>query len=77
MTQKGQITLPKEVRDVLGIELYGKVRITIDKKNNGILLQPVKDIVDMAGFLTNKVKSNKNKSPLEARDFMENNYTRI
>jgi len=73
VTQKGQVTLPKQFRKKLGIDKYDKVAISATK--NHIKIKPTFDILDIAG--TFHPRKNKNKSPLEAREYMESHYKRF
>jgi len=71
VTQKGQITIPKKLRDEFAIGKYSKV--ILEKSKNFIKITPAKDILDLAGsFIPKKVKS-----VLEAREAMEKKYKRI
>ena len=71
VTQKGQITLPIEMRKRFSIEKYGKVRL--EAVRDHIKIYPVEDILDLAGFLKPK-----NKKPvLKAREAMEKSYERV
>jgi len=47
VTQKGQITIPKDIRDKLGLKEYDRVMVT--EKDNKISIEPVKDILDIVG----------------------------
>lgn len=71
VTQKGQITLPKKVRDKLGIDIYSKVYLQIE--DDKISIKPAEDILDLAGRLKPKIK----KPILSARDVMESGYKRF
>jgi len=73
VTQKGQVTLPRQFRKKLGIEKYDKVVITASK--NHIKIKPTFDILDIAG--TFHPRKNKNKSVLKAREYMETHYKRV
>lgn len=75
VTQKGQVTIPKEFRDALGIEKYGSVQII--KEGSTLKIIPLKDIVEMSGFLSNKVRKNKGVDPVKAREYMESHYKRV
>lgn len=70
ITQKGQITLPKKVRNLTGIQEYSKVQIEVE--NDSIKITPRYDILDIAGSL----KPKKRKSALGARKAFERNYSR-
>lgn len=72
ITQKGQITIPKEVRDALGFKQHLKVSLEVEKDKEVVKIKPVKDILDLAG----NFKTKKKESVLEARKSFENNYQR-
>ncbi len=71
ITQKGQITIPKEIRDVLKINKGEKLLIEFEEKNGEIIIKPTLDILDIAG--TFQVNNN----VLKARDKFENKYERL
>ena len=75
VTQKGQVTLPKSMRQALGISAYDQVEIELAKSGKAIEIKPTFDVLDLAG--TMKPKANKNKSVLEAREAMEKDYERV
>lgn len=62
ITQKGQLLIPKEIREFLGIDLNDQVQIVIE---NGkvVLKKPVKDLKEFAGIV--KVKDSKSESNYE------------
>jgi len=71
VTQKGQITLPKALREMVNIDLYDKVIVKLGK---GFLkIEPTEDILDIAG----KYKAKKGQSALKARELMEKEYKRV
>lgn len=71
VTQKGQVTIPKKIRDDLRVKKYSKV--IVEKEKNYIKITPVKDFLDFAGVF----KTKKKRSVLKARDFFEKNYKRF
>ncbi len=71
VTQKGQITIPKSLRDKFGIKSFSKVYLEADK--GSIKITSSFDILDLAGKF--KVKDRK-KSVLLAREEMEKNFNR-
>ena len=71
VTQKGQVTLPKKVRDQFGIAPFSKIAIVTDSTT--IRIEPTQDILDLAGTFHPK----KGKSVLKAREAMEKKYQRI
>lgn len=71
LTQKGQVTIPKQWRDILRMKAYG--RVIVIKEENAIKILPTRDILDLAGTFQPKKK----KSVLRARKTLEKTYTRI
>ena len=70
VTQKGQVSIPKHIRQALGMGVYSKVYV---KRVKGyIKIEATKDILDMAGKI--KPNINQSKSVLEARSAMERDY---
>jgi AbrB family looped-hinge helix DNA binding protein len=51
LTRKGQLTLPQDIRAKLGLKPGSRVSITVDEATHTVQLQPVKDIVDLAGTI--------------------------
>ncbi len=71
VTQKGQVTLPKALRDRYGITPWSKVIVLGD--DNGIQIKPTEDIIHLAGSL----KPQKGKSVMAAREAIEKRYDRV
>lgn len=72
ITQKGQITIPKQLRDTLDINTSSKIVLELTKDKTKIILKTTPDILDLAGRL--KVK--KTKSALKTRGIFEKKYKR-
>lgn len=70
VTQKGQITIPKVIRDALNIGLYEKV--TLELEDGYVAVKPTRDLTDIAG----KYSPKNPKDPLKAREVMETTYER-
>lgn len=70
ITQKGQVTIPKRLRERIGLSTNSKVYIEVT--GNSVKLTPTYDILDIAGQL----KPRQKKSILEARQLMEKSYNR-
>lgn len=71
ITQKGQLTLPKRLREKYGIAPLSKVLIAAD--GTGIRIEPTQDITHIAGtFVPEKMKP-----VMNAREEMEKAYTRF
>lgn len=71
ITQKGQITIPKHLRDRMGLSAYSKVYLTADK--NFIKIIPTHDILDLAG----QFKPKRGKEILKARQQLDKSYKRV
>lgn len=72
VTSKGQVVIPKNVRDFLNIGAGKKITFNINKKRNEVVIKPVSDILDLAG----QFKPKKKISALKAREEFEKNYER-
>ena len=71
VTQKGQVTIPFDFRELLGIKPYSKVSVSIS--NQAVYIKPTLDIMDLAGF----IKAPKGKDALKAREYMAKHYKRV
>ncbi len=54
ITSKGQITLPKEVRELLDLRKGGV--IVFEKEDNKVVIKPAKTLKDLKGVLKGKSK---------------------
>jgi AbrB family looped-hinge helix DNA binding protein len=73
ITEKGQITIPKEIRKFLKLDKFKKVSIELEKKNKEIKIKPLYDFLEIA----KKIKVKKKIDPVKAREYMEKFYERI
>lgn len=71
VTQKGQVTLPKKMREALGIQTYDNV--LIEKERDYIKIKSTEDILDLAGMFKPRVK----KPLMKARIQMEKRFNRF
>jgi len=71
VTQKGQVTIPKSIRNQIGINLNG--RVLVKSNNNVVEISPTFDILDLAGTIVPK----KMKTIDMARKAIEKHYVRI
>ncbi len=59
LTSQGQISIPAEVRRLLGINLRSLMKMTVNKERNEIILVPARDITSFrAKFADRKLKGN-------------------
>jgi len=71
VTQKGQVTIPVEMRNILGIKPYSKVVVSVHDK--AVRLEPTFDILDFAPI----GKAPKGMNALKAREYMQTHYKRV
>lgn len=72
ITQKGQVTIPKPLREKFGIKSFSK--LYIEDEGSSIKITPSYDILDLAGKLK---PLGRKKSVLSARSELENSYKRV
>ncbi len=75
VTQKGQVTIPKKIRDRLRIKPNSRVKFLFNEKTNAALITSVSNISDLAEFFGPPPK-NKGVSPIKAREYMSKHYGR-
>lgn len=73
ITKKGQITIPKPLREFLKLEEGKKLLIELEKKAKEIKIKPVHDFLEIA----KKIKVKKKINPVKAREYMEKFYERV
>jgi len=71
VTQKGQVTIPKAIRDIVGITLNGRVKVTADEDR--VVLIPQKSFLDMVPLM----EAPSGKDALKAREYMAKHYKRV
>jgi len=57
ITKKGQMTIPKEIRENLDIKIPSQVTLDLNEKEKTVRIMPQKDILDMAGRFRIKYSS--------------------
>lgn len=75
ITQKGQITIPKAIRDVLRMTVGQKISLELEREKEEIRIRVFPDILELAGTI--KVKKNKGVDPMKAREYMQTHYERM
>jgi AbrB family looped-hinge helix DNA binding protein len=73
LSSKGQLVIPKKMRDSLHIHLNQTLTLDMNEKKGIITIRPTKDILDLAGTF----KPEKVVSALKIRELFEKNYERI
>ncbi len=71
ITQKGQLTIPKKLREKVGLATYSKV--SIETIGNSLRVTPTVDVLSLAG----QFKPKKKKEILKARQELDKSYNRI
>lgn len=71
VTKKGQMTIPKKLRDALGIDENTQVEIELDQKNEVLKVKNIPDISEVKGMIKNPKTG-----VMEARRKMEEEYKR-
>lgn len=71
VTQKGQVTIPKALREKIGLKFFDKV--ALDVEDDFIKIQPTVDILSLAG----KLKIQRKKTLLKARERFSQSYQRF
>lgn len=56
---KGQVTIPVDIRNRLGIVPGSRVQIQIDEKSKKIVMEPIMGVDDLMGFFKTGKKYNK------------------
>jgi len=72
ISKKGQMTLPKEIRESLKIIPPARLLIDFKKKKGSFEIKPLPDIIRLGG----KFKAPERKSALKAREHLEKHYSR-
>ena len=70
ISRKGQITIPKEIRDALNLDEAQKVTIELEKRHREIKIKPIPSFLEIA----KKIKVKKKADPVRAREYMEKHY---
>lgn len=70
ITRKGQITIPKEIREILKLEVGKKLDVEFERKKKEIKIKPAPDILDLAGTF----KPEKVINAVKVRELMTRKY---
>lgn len=73
VTKKGQITIPKVLRDRLGLHQLRRVEVEMEKTGKSLKVMAAPDFLEVVKKIKVKNKTN----VLKAREFMEKNYERF
>ena len=55
MTQKGQVTIPKSIRDLLRVGRNTKFLVGMDNQTGEVRLKPLGDLMDFEGALKSNI----------------------
>jgi len=70
LTKKGQITIPKEIREALNLKEGRKLEVELTRRKGEIRIKPSPDILDIAGT----IKPKKVVSAVKIRELMVKKY---
>lgn len=73
LTSKGQITIPKTIRDALHLVKSRKVQLTLSADKKSAIIEPTEDFFE----LTKKISVKKNIDLIKARQQFEQSYERF
>lgn len=73
ITSQGQVTIPKEMRDIFGIT--GSVKALARRVGKQIIIEPQTDFFDLAGSLGGKIRLN-DKELRQAREQFSKRWSR-
>lgn len=72
ITRKGQITIPKPLRDTLELNRFRKIIVELGQDAKDIKIRPADDFLKIA----QKIKVIKKTDPIKARQQLEKSYER-
>lgn len=72
ITEKGQITIPKPIREVLNLERGDKLFVEVKEKARKIEIKAPEDFLEFA----KKIRVKRKVDPVKAREYMEAHYER-
>lgn len=73
ITKKGQITIPKEIRNIFNLEEGKKLELELEREKREVRIKPTHDFLKFV----KKIKVKKKVDPVKAREYMEKFYVRI
>ena len=65
ITAKGQITIPKYIRDILNLDMGDKIEFVISKENEAVIRPITKTIDEIYGVLHNQSRKAETLSDIE------------
>lgn len=70
ITKKGQITIPKSLREFLKLKESARVILELEKNKRIVKIKPASDFLEIA----KKIKIKKKINPIQSRKYMEKFY---
>lgn len=72
LTQKGQVAIPKNIRDLFNLKPYDKLQFSVE--NNKILAEPVSSVDSMFGVIKTKKSLTKKQMKRTIREAVIQKY---
>lgn len=72
VTQKGQVTIPIEIRNYLGIK--PREKIVFSYKNEGVMISPANDFMSLKGSVKRKKKYTDEQADNEVLSYVKKHY---
>lgn len=74
LTQKGQVTIPVDIRRYLG--LFPRQKVAFIKRKDQVLIKPAKSFLDLAGSIVSKKRYSDKKADKAVGKFIAKEYAK-
>jgi len=77
LSSKGQVVIPKKVRDVLGLQISQSIVFDLNEDKKEVVIKNKPDIIDLVNSKKLPLKIKKTVPVLKTRELFEKNYERF